>query len=543
MFFIKIKKWIFSHKKISLFLIIALVFGGYKVWASFNQDEGTTEYLTAIAEKGEIVSSVTGTGQVSASNRVDVVAEVSGDVVSVPVKLGNPVSKGATLAYLDSRDASRAVENAELSLENAKISYEKAKKQAADQTEGSSISDINKSYEDGYTAVSNAMIDIPDIVSGTDDIFYNPSHSAYFGDVNIRSTAGETAITYKYEAGRMFDRTKADYQKIFLDYKKVKVSNREDLVALIEDTYSAVKALHSSLVSTYNTIDYIKQRTDAENVPAEIATDKNYLNSAIAELSGHMTSLSNALTDIEDAKDSSTEATLDLKSAELAVSKAEDDLRNAKEDLANHAIRAPFSGVVGKVDVEVGDKISSNGAVATIITDEKLAEVSLNEVDIAKIENGQKASVTFDAIDDLKISGTVSEIDLLGTVNQGVVSYTVKIAFDSNDDRIKTGMSLSASIFTEKKEGVVRVPNSAVKSRAGMSYVERKNVDGSIVQIPVRVGISNDEFSEIVSGLNEGESFVVRTISGSSNASATQAPSIFGGTRGAGTGGARFQAR
>ncbi|RPI01368.1 MAG: efflux RND transporter periplasmic adaptor subunit, partial [Ignavibacteriae bacterium] len=247
----------------------------------------------------------------------------------------------------------------------------------------------------------------------------------------------------------------------------------------------------------------------------------------------------------EDAKNSATSATLDLKSAQLNVSKAEDDLQNAQDDLASHNIRAPFSGVIGKVDIETGDRISSNGAVATIITDQKIAEVSLNEVDISKVKVGQKATLTFDAIDNLTITGTVTEVDLLGTVNQGVVNYTVKIAFDVNDDRVKTGMSLSAAIVSETKQNVVRVPNSAVKSQGNTSYVEAQNSNGTIVQIPVQTGLSNDEFTEITSGLNEGDSFISRTITPSSNTtSSQQTPSLFGGgTRAVQGGGANFRSQ
>lgn len=544
--FQKIKQWVFSHKKSSIFLILLVAFAGYKIAGSLNSQEGEVRYITARAEIGSIVSSITGTGQVSASNRVDVTSLVSGDIVFVPVKLGQSVMKGQTLASIDSRNAGRAVENAGLSLENAKISYEKAQKQESNQSDSSSISDLNKAYEDGYTAVSNAMIDIPDIVSGADSIFYDPSHSAYFGDLNIISSAGQTALDYKYEAGRAFDQAKKDYEIVFRVYKSTKASNREQLVSLVEDAESVVKKLHASLVAAYNTIDYVKQRITSENIPSQIATDKSALNSSITKLNNHINSFSNVLTAIEDARDSATEAALDLKTAELNVSKAEDDLRNAVEDLSNHSIRAPFDGIIGKVDVKSGDRVSTNGAVVTIITDEKIAEVSLNEIDISNVKIGQKATLTFDAIDELTITGTVTEVDLLGTVNQGVVSYTVKIAFDVNDDRVKTGMSLSAAIVSDSKQNVIRVPNSAIKSRGNLSFVEALNSSGAVTPIPVQTGLSNDEFTEIISGLNEGDSFVSRTITGSSAPAPTAAPSLFGGGSRTGTGSGgnvRFQAR
>lgn len=544
--FEKIKKWVVSHKKTSILLLLLIIFVGYKIVGNVISTEGEVQYITARAERGSIVSSITGTGQVSASNRVDVVSLVSGDIVFVPVKLGQVVKKGESLASVDSRNARRTVENAELSLENAKISYEKAQKQESDQSQSSSISDLNKAYDDGYTAVSNVMIDVPDIVSGASSIFYDPSHSEYFGDLSVRSSAGQTGVDYKYDAGKIFDQAKKDFEIVFKTYKSTKASNREQLLSVIEDTHDMVKQLHASLTGAYNAIDYVKQRIPSENLPSQIATDKSALSASITKLNSHANSLSDVLTAIEDAKDSTTEAALDLKTAQLNLSKAEDDLRNAVEDLGNHSVRAPFDGVIGKIDVKSGDRITSNGAVATIITDEKIAEVSLNEIDVSNVKIGQKATLTFDAIDDLTITGTVTEVDLLGTVSQGVVSYTVKIAFDVNDDRVKTGMSLSSAIVSDSKQNVVRVPNSAIKSVGNLSYVEVLSSSGSVTQIPVQVGLSNDEFTEIISGLNEGDTFISRTIVQSGVSASTPAPSLFGSGARTGTGGGgnvRFQSR
>ena len=70
----------------------------------------------------------------------------------------------------------------------------------------------------------------------------------------------------------------------------------------------------------------------------------------------------------------------------------------------------------------------------------------MNEVDAAKISVGNKTTLTFDATEDLTLTGKVAQIDTIGTVEQGVVSYKVKIAFDTQDERIKPGMTANASI-------------------------------------------------------------------------------------------------
>jgi len=175
-------------------------------------------------------------------------------------------------------------------------------------------------------------------------------------------------------------------------------------------------------------------------------------------------------------------------------------------------------------------------------------------VDLVQVKVGQKATLTFDAVSDLTISGTVAQIDTLATASQGVVNYTVKIAFDTDDDRIRPGMSVTASIITEIKQDVLAVPNSAVKTNTQGSYVEifddtlTATATNNLLtttekpkQQSVVIGLANDSLTEIVSGLKAGDLVVSRTVSQSSssntNSSSGQNRSILqtvggGGQRG-----------
>ena len=259
-------------------------------------------------------------------------------------------------------------------------------------------------------------------------------------------------------------------------------------------------------------------------------------------------------TSIKNYKDVFPTTDLDLRSSELSVKQKENSLQDAKDKLADYYVRAPFEGTIATVNVKKSDSVSSGAVVATLITTKQIAEVSLNEVDLATVKVGQKVNLTFDAVPKLTISGEVSEIDSIGTESQGVVTYNVKISFDTQDERVKSGMSVSAAIITAIKQDVLVVSNSAIKSQNGLSYVEMfdgplvKPTDGLIgsisviapTKIPVEVGISNDSETEIISGIKEGDEIITRTILPSATMTATPAPSIFGSsnrTRSVGTGG------
>jgi RND family efflux transporter MFP subunit len=233
---------------------------------------------------------------------------------------------------------------------------------------------------------------------------------------------------------------------------------------------------------------------------------------------------------------------LDIQSQEISIRQKENTLADAEEKLADYYVAAPFNGIVATIDVKEGDQISSGATVSTFITKQRTAILSFNEVDAAKIKVGQKATLTFDAVDGLSLTGEVGEIDTLGTVSQGVVSYNVKIIFDTQDDRVKPGMSVNAAIITEAKPEALMVPNSAIKTDGDISYIEMfaqtmpddqtgKGIISAIPpsQVQVEIGISNDESTEIISGLKEGDKIVTKTINSSTAVKAPATTSIFGG--------------
>jgi RND family efflux transporter MFP subunit len=227
---------------------------------------------------------------------------------------------------------------------------------------------------------------------------------------------------------------------------------------------------------------------------------------------------------------------IDIAEQNLAVSAA--DYRNQLADAAKRKVTAPIDGTVNEVNIKNGDdlgKISSGSTKLSPIIIGDLgtlkASVSVNEVDIPNVAEGQKVMFKFSAIDDLELSGKVEKIDSLGTITQGVVTYSVTIGFDVTDPRIKPQMSVSANIITAVKQNVLLVPDSAVKTQNGKSYVEVLNDGNALpVQKTVEVGSSNNTDTEIISGINSGDKVVTQTISSTTKAASTTTSSA--GSRG-----------
>jgi HlyD family secretion protein len=195
-------------------------------------------------------------------------------------------------------------------------------------------------------------------------------------------------------------------------------------------------------------------------------------------VNGDVSSLSSASNTI--VSDANTLYNLQTGADTLAVEAGRISLAQAQQTYDNYFIRTPFSGTIGRIPATVYSQAGGSTVIATVVGDQKLANISLNEVDAANVKVGQKTSVTFDAISNFTATGTVSEVDQVGTVSGGVVSFGVKIAIDTVDSRILPGMSLNVTVITNELDGVTIVPSAAVKASGRQSYVQ--TLDPTIVK-------------------------------------------------------------
>jgi len=543
----KIKSYIVAHKIISIVILIIIILIGYWSYGKITSTAGDTRYITAKVEKGTIIASISGSGQVSSLNQIDIKAKVSGDVVYLSAQNGQKIGTGGLIAQLDNTDTQKSVRDAEINLESAQISLAKLKIQNSDENMNA---DLAKAYDDGFNTVSNVFLDLPGIMTGLNDMFFKSSSGTqqqwnidwYEGQVS--GGDHDQVVILKQNFTDSYKKAKDSYDVNLEKYKIVsRTSDDITIKALISQTYDTTKLISDAIKNANNYIDFVNSSIQESNAdtPALIAIHKAILNSDTSKINTHLVNLLSATTSIKNYTDAFPNANLDMQSQELGITQKQNALQDAKDKLADYFIRAPFAGTITIVNIKKGNTVSTSTVVATLITKTQLAEISFNEVDVAKIKIGQKATLTFDAIPDLTISGVVADIDTLGTVSQGVVTYIVKISFDTQDERIKPSMSVSAAVITDIKQDVLVVPNSSLKSQGGISYVENFDAPlapptagaiGSIAKIApnkiiVEVGLSNDSQSEIISGIKEGDEIVTRTILPTTAATAT-APSLFG---------------
>ncbi len=565
-----------KHKKISLIAILISAAGGYYFLKPDAVSQTQTVYTYGAVETGAIMQTVSGTGQVSPARETALKSKTAGKILEVAVVAGQSVKAQDVIARIDDDDAQDAVYDARAALESAQIAldelYDPVDDLTLTQAENALVQakeslasdqdDLAQSYKQGFTSAASAFSGLSAIISGLQDIVAgassyvtqsNPTYLDYYADA-IKDYDSQASLLVAQSAAA-WRQTKDQYDRNFTDYKKTsRESSNEEIENLINQTYETAKLAQEALKNTTTLIQRYKDVMESQNLTAQTFSETHLssLSSYTTQNNSNLSNLLSAKQAIADAGSTviNAERTLDektksldklkqapdesdIKSKTLAVEQKQRALDAAREALADCIITAPFDGVVAAIDIKTGDEISSGASVATIITGNQVASITLNEVDIAKVEAGQKAALSFSAVDGLTITGKVAQVGVMGSVSQGVVSYEVVIALDEVNPQVKSGMSVSAAVITQIKQNVLLVPSTAVKTaNDGSAYVLMEPSGEGADAVPreqaVSIGLSDDQNTEIISGINEGDRVAVS--SSKQSAAASSSPAQTGGS-------------
>ncbi len=242
-------------------------------------------------------------------------------------------------------------------------------------------------------------------------------------------------------------------------------------------------------------------------------------------------------------------AEANYKLKEKTIKQAEVSLNNAWLSYQQFSpyIYAPISGTVVGLVLQPGMIISSSansgsnnfstqiGYIKT--TAKPIIIVNLTEVDIPKIKINDKTTIEFDAIKDKTFTGKVYSIDMSGTNNSGVVNYPVYIVLDDETKEILSNMTATVNIIVNVKNDILIIPNTAIRENDNGEKTVQILKNNKPETIVVQTGISNDENTEIISGLKEGDVVITNIIDQSKqsfNSNTQRSFSSFGGFGGGG---------
>lgn len=496
---------------------------GYQVYQPFaSPAEAGIQGTPFAVRRGTLSSTVNAPGSAVSTRQAKLTFGVTGKVAEVYVGIGTSVEAGQPLAKLDTTQLEIKLAQAQSSLRVAELKLRQTKAGATPEE----IAAAQSAYD-------SAVAKYDEVAKGpTEAELRSAEQSVASARANLQKAQTDLA---KLRAGPDPD----EVRKAELDLERARTSlwatqiSRDATCGRSQGPECAsananVSASEKSVAQAEINLEIARRGP----TPEELATAENAEASAIAALQAaeaklaelkagpSKSALASAQSAMESAKaqlvaKTSGATELEIAQAEEAVQQAEIAVRQAELDLKNATLIAPFDGVVESVGANIGEDIAAGGVMFSLV-DPKTVRVDVNvaETDIARVAVGKPAEVTFDAFPDQSFEGRVAAISPSATVQQGVASYVVSLEVESNGATLPIGMTASANIVTEQKENVLMVPNRAIRVDGRNRVVDLVVGEATETRV-VQTGMSNDQFTEVVEGLSEGDQVLIRTTSAS----------------------------
>ena len=496
------KKHLYIYTTISVVIIAAIIYAIVVNGKPIEQ--------TIVIHPTDFVSTVSVSGKVVALQNADLGFDQSGRVNSVNVKVGDFVNAGTVLASIDSADMRANVlqKQAALEREQARLASLRVGSKPEE------IAVYQQKYDDAGTAfviaMKSAYLQTEDALKNkADTIFTNGDTVNPTINVMARSDSDKRSIEWE----RMVLRDKLASWKDALSSISSNAASIGPVRSLMTDSLSSVKTFFDHLGSIISNLS----PGNSGMALSAIDTYKLTVNAGAQEVASAISAEQSAEANWSSARDSLTlvksGSTIQDINAQLATIKvAEADIASAEAMLSKTNIVAPFSGIVTKMDARVGEVISpSTSKISMMGNDTFQIESYVPEINIASIALGNHAKVTLDAYgEDVTFPATIISIDPAETVRDGVSTYKIKLLFDQNDARIKSGMTANVVVTTSEIPNTIVVPQGIIINRNGQKFVTVKRQNSNIEVAVTTGGVSSLGQIDIVSGLTDGDIVILK---------------------------------
>jgi HlyD family secretion protein len=487
-------------KRFFIVLVVAVVVGGGG-WFAYQrfvvQPQAQAQepsYETLPVDRGNILSTVSATGSIEPEAQVSLLFRAAGTVTNVLVTVGEAVRQGQVLAELDTTDLTLALAQAKVSQE---ISAAQLRKLEAP-PDPMDVAAAQAAVEVAQAGVSGAEAALVSARAGYQDLLSGPNSTQQTIN-NSQLRQAEIALSQAQQA-----------------YNKIKDQPDAGMFPQAAELERATSAYEVAKAQAAKTEEPATQAQLAQGLN-QIAQGQSALRQAQAQVVNAQNSLSNLLEgpkleDIEIAR-------AQLKQSQLSQLQAENSLSNAR-------LVAPFDGVISQLNVKRGEQ-STSGLPAVVLTDLTgfTMNVLVDEIDVRQVATGQPVRLSIDALPDAEVTGQVTKISPTAANVNNVVAYEVTIVPDPSDEPLRAGMSATAIITTAEVDDVVLIPNRYISldRNTGKAYVY-KLVNSQPALQEVELGLRNERESQILAGLDTGDTVALVTQSG-----AEQLRAIFGG--------------
>lgn len=504
----------------TLCLVLALALGGCA--GQSIQPSDLTPQVVGV-DRGDIVDALQIGGQVTVMRQAklnfDLPVSQQAMLKTLDVKVGQPVEAGQLIATMDTSLLERAVTEAETELQRAQsdltrltapakpselalahVAVTSARtelllaQKALEKLQKPDLAELQAKVADAEQALNLARLDRSAVDNQTD--------------------AGKTVRDLEY-AQAWQQRRLAELADL-VQHGKANVEQSADYAALGEQLKQTGDALTLARAQAQSL------RAEADAAIQKAVDDLTQARKDLADAQAGADAL--ALAKAQDAVASAqlgldragqAEATLKAGSdpekrtaAETAVADRQRSLDEAQAAVRRARLVSPFAGVIADLPTQVGEMISSRTVIAELDDLKTMSAVaSVDETEITKLREGQAVQLTIDAFPGEQFKGTVGAIPLQGKLDNDVLVFEVPIAFDYHDLPLKPGMSVLLAFELGRADNALRVPTAALITDASGVSVELSSPVRK--RASVKTGVSDGLYTEIVSGLRDGDLVIV----------------------------------
>ncbi len=526
-------------------LVLVLILTGSMAYGAVAGSDSSpkSNSRTVAVQTGSVSQTVSASGNLQPNSPTTVDFQTSGTITEIDVSEGETVTAGEVLAKLDPTQAQADLQVATLNLSAANEKLAQAQAGTSSSAQGSTGSGGGNGNSNSSGGGASATVTQAQLQADTVAL----SDAQQAAQVNAK---GYQLAIQQAEQQLAADQAGGDPATIAKDQNAVENAKQAQAVGTQKDQ----QAIHAA--------------------QAKVDLDKATLTAAQTGASTPVTT-----TTVDPAA---------VDEAQAAVIQAQSSLTSAQKALDATTLTAPVDGTVSDVTKAVGDQVSggssstssssasssssssstsgtgggggggggsstggtggtgsnsssssSTSTAAFTIVDPTAFEVKVGfpESDAVKVQVGQQAITTLDALPGTSLAGTVQEIDDSATVTSNVVTYNAIVSVTNAPTTAKSGMTANVTVTTASKDNVLELPTAAVQTQAGNSYVN-KVVNGQSVQTDVTTGLQGDSTTEITSGVSDGDQVMIST--GTVATSAIGGAGSGGGGAGGGGGGGGF---
>ena len=478
-------------------VVCVAVLGGWFILRPDRAQDANVDvsYVQTTPEKRDLSNSLSGTGTLNPANTYNVKSLVAGKVLTSTIEEGDIVEEGTVLYTVDASDATTKAEQASITLQQAQRSYDKTVDRQYVRAEVAGVvatlkvakgDEVTSGQEVAVIRDSSKMVlqlEFPAADAATFSVGQSAEVTLDGTFETLTGTVTAVTGTDTLSTGNLLTRTVT-----------ITVRNAGGLTT----AQAATATINGVSCIAAKCFEYQAERTlttlaagtvTAINVQEGGAVNKDDI---VLQISGE---------DLTEAIQSAAET---LRSAEL-------NMDNLQEAMNNYTVTSPISGTIIEKNAKAGDALTAGADLCTIYDLSYLVMViNVDELQVSDISVGQSVQVTADAVPDKTYTGTVTRVSMKGSSNGGTTTYPVTVRIDETEG-LRPGMNANAEIVIAEAGNALAVPNAAIV-RGGYVLVTKDspsaaNADPDMtapegyVYVPVKIGVSDDDYTQIISGV------------------------------------------